>query len=170
MSVVRREPVKSDRTGIYVMPQLFGDIRLMRFLLAFVSSAAVVCRMMVLHRDLAIRTGLEKEPCARGRTAQLRYFAVSVVVAVVRAAGTMGSKDIRTYFAAVTHDRTVQTGVDIISGMLVDIAYIGYIDEIAHRLLGDDIHHAGDGVGSIYSRSAAAHHLYTVDHGSRHLL
>ena len=60
--------------------------------------------------------------------------------------------------------------MDIIAGMLVDHARVGDVEEVTHRLLGDDVHHAGDSVRAVHRRTAAADHLDAVDHRRRHLL
>ena len=67
-------------------------------------------------------------------------------------------------------DGSVEIGVDIVACMLVHLAGIRHVDKVTHRLLGDDIHHTGNGIGSVHRRSSTAYDLYAVDHRSRHLL
>ena len=135
-----------------------------------VTAAAEVSRMMVLRSNFAIRRGLEEQPCTGCRSSQTRHFAESVVVAVVRTAGSMRSKEIRTYLAVLTHDRSIEIGMDIIARMLVDMTDIGDIDEVADGFLGNDIHYTGNSVRAVHRRSASTNDLYAVDHRCRHLL
>ena len=106
------------------MAQLFGNVGLVRLLVAIVASSPVVGRMVILGSDFAIVGGLEKESCAGGGGPQLGCLAISVQIAIVGAACAMRCKEIGTYLAVFGHDGGIEIGVDIISGMLIDIGCV----------------------------------------------
>ena len=82
----------------------------------------------------------------------------------------MTCKEIGTDLAVLTEHRRIQIRMDIIAGMFVDHARVGDIDEVTHRLFGDDIHYTGNRIRTVHRRTATADDLDTVNHRRRHLL
>ena len=103
------------------MAQLLGYVRLVGFLVAVVSSPAVVGGVVVFGSDLAVSGGLEEDTCTCCSGPYLRHLAETVVVAVVRAACTVGGKEVRAYLAVLGEHRGVEVRVDVIAGVLVDM-------------------------------------------------
>ena len=168
--VVSGEPIERQRACVNVMAQLLGYIRLVRLEVDMVASAAIIGGVVVLGSKFAVGTGLEEHTCTGSSRLEQRCLAEAVVVAVIGAARTVRGKQVSTDLSILRHDGRVEVGVNIVASVLVDLTGIGEIDEITHGLLGDDIHHACNGVGTIHRRTATTHDLYTVDHRRRHLL
>ena len=125
---------------------------------------------MILSGDFTIRARLEERTRTRGGSTHLRHFAESVLIAVIGTPRAVTREHVRTYLAVLAHHRRVEIGMDIIAGMLVDHARVGYIDKVTHGLFGNDVHHAGNRIRTVHRRTTAADDFYTVNHRSRHLL
>ena len=68
MFVIRREPVERQRTGVDVMTELFGYVRLVRLEVKIITAPTEIGGVMVFGGQFAIRTGLEEDACAGCRS------------------------------------------------------------------------------------------------------
>ena len=142
----------------------------MRLEIKAVTPSSEIRGVVVLEREFAISARLEERTrSCRSRT-HLRHLAETITITVISTTRTMRRKDVCTDLAILTHHRGVEIGMDIVSGMFIDHAGIGEIEEITDGFLRDDIHYSGDRIGSIHSRTTSSDHLYTVNHRRRNLL
>ena len=92
------------------------------------------------------------------------------MVAVVGLTVALHAKEVDTGFLVLAHHAGVHVRTNVVGAMLREGGGVRYIEEVAHGLFRDDIHHARYRIRAKQRTAAAADNLYPVHHPRRHLL
>ena len=171
MLIVRRVHIPLGSCRIDIVPELFGEWRLMGLQTVYtVATAAELRGMVVLSSYFGVVRGLEIGTEAHRRRVEVRNVGVAVLVAVVLLAVALYTKEEDARLLILCHHAGVHTGVNIVGAQPRKRARIVDTERVAIGFFGDNIHHTRDSVGAVQCTTAAANHLYAVHHACWQLL
>ena len=148
----------------------FGDMGHGRREVEAVASAPEVVDVVVLEIQLSEVGGAQIAAESQHAGLELPHLGIAVGVVVVGAALAIVAKNGQPRLAVLAHHRCVERVAHVPRLAANKIGGVANTGRIVARLAGDDVHHTGNGIAAIESRTAAAQHLHPVDQGRGQLV
>ena len=168
---VGAEVLVAEAAHVVDVLQLLGDVGVVRLLLEQVAAAAELVGVVKLQREARVDVRLEEGAEAQRATVEHGQLRVAVAVVVVARAVACLAEEGDAQAAVVAHHGAVEVRRVLKRVQAAQSARL--VREgggVACRFAGDDVDRARDGRRSEQRRSAATHHLDTLDHVGRDLL
>ena len=170
MAIILREEVETQTSAVDSVAGLLGDLGLVGRHVELVATTTELTNVVILGSQFRVCRGLiigAEADCFGVDRGDLRE---TVIVAVVCVAVADHTEDICSCAVVVRYECGVERGRDIGQSALHYARGIRQREQVALRLLGDDIHHTRDGIRAEESRTSTTHNLDTFDHTCGQLL
>ena len=170
VAIILREEVETQTATVDSVACFLGDLGLVGRHVEVVATATELTNMVILSRQFRVGRSLIIGAETDCFGVDCGDFRESVVVAVVGVAVADHTKDVSTCSVVVRHERGIERGRDVGQSALHHARGIRQREQVALRLLGDDVHHARNGVRTKQSRATTSNDLDALDHTCGQLL
>ena len=170
MAIILRKEVETQTSAIDSVASLLGDLGLVGRHVELVATTTELTNVVILGGQLRVCRGLIIGAETNRFGVDRGDLRETVIVAVVCVAVADHTKDVCARAVVVRYECGVERGRDIGQSALHYARGIRQREQVALRLLGDDIHHTRNGIRAKESRAATTHNLDTLDHTCGQLL
>ena len=170
MLILAPEEVVTQSAAVNDVLGLLGDVRLVGLKVELVAAAAELVGGVIFQVDAAEMRGTVVGAEAEGVHVQLAQFGETVAVTVVRIAVAVAFVEGDAVGVVFGHQGYVPTHV-LLPGLAVHVGeHARHLEGVVNGVFGDDIDSSAHSIGAEQRRTAAAYHLYPLDHVHRYLL